>query len=75
MREVILFGSLAEGTTRSLNFDIDLAIKGGDQNRALRIGLESHFAVDIVDYDSASPHLRQRIDRQGVLLKRHPKES
>jgi predicted nucleotidyltransferase len=65
---VILFGSLAEGSARHKDFDIDLAIDGGDLYKALEITEESPFDVDIVRLDLLPDHLRARVKTRGVVL-------
>ena len=71
VREVYLFGSVAEGTARGLDFDIDLALQGGDEIRAVLIAEESDFPVDVSDYDELPEYIRRRIDTHGLaLLKR-----
>ncbi len=68
-----LFGSRARGDARHTS-DIDLAVQAGAripaaELAALREALEeSHvpFRVDLVDYATASPQLKQAIDREGI---------
>ena len=66
--EVILFGSLAEGTVKRDRFDIDLAIRGGDWFRACEVAERSRFAVDVVEYGNLPKHLQRRIDEKGKVL-------
>ena len=68
VERVILFGSLAEGTVRNINFDIDLAIVGGDEMRAQVIAEKSDFPIDLTDYDDLPLHIQQRIDSYGEDL-------
>ncbi|MCF7929638.1 MAG: nucleotidyltransferase domain-containing protein [Spirochaetales bacterium] len=65
---VILFGSLAEGTVYRREFDIDLAIEGGDEYRAVAIAEGCAFPVDVCDYDDLPETLRKRIDIYGIRL-------
>lgn len=65
---VVLFGSLAEGTVRTENFDIDLAVFGGRWAEAEKIAEESPFRVDILCYDDAPAHIQKRIDERGKQL-------
>lgn len=65
---VLLFGSLAESTVRSADFDIDLCIDGGDVERAIRIAEESPFRVDVVSYRSLPAHVKRRVDESAVPL-------
>jgi predicted nucleotidyltransferase len=68
VRSVFLFGSLAEGGPRRLDFDIDLALDGGDLYRALDITEESSFPVDLVDLRLVPPELAARIREFGERL-------
>ncbi len=61
--EVVLFGSVADGSVRNLNFDIDLAIVEGDLFGAVEIAEQSPFAVDVIDYNNCPDHVRASIDR------------
>ena len=65
---VILFGSLTEGSPRRKEFDIDLALDGGDLYKALDLTEESTFHVDVVRLDLLPEHLRARIQARGVVL-------
>lgn len=66
---VILFGSVAEGTVRNLDFDVDIAIEGGDWSRARSIADESPFRVDVVELDRLPPHIRERVLTRGIRLR------
>ena len=66
--EAVLFGSLAEGAVRNENFDIDLAIRGGNWFKAREIAEDSPFKVDVIEYDAVPQHIRKRIDAKGVVL-------
>lgn len=68
VRRVVLFGSLAEGGPRRKDFDIDLAIDGGDVFRAMDAVEGSPFEVDIVCLDRLPAHVRDRIETRGVVL-------
>ncbi len=65
---VYLFGSLLEDTPRRPNFDIDLAIEGGDVHRAMERaeGIDRH--VDIVCLHLLPRHVQRRIRETGVVL-------
>lgn len=68
IREIILFGSLAEGEPARLDFDIDLALSGGDLYAALDLVEASPFDVDLVDLQRLPPHTRDRILQRGIRL-------
>ncbi len=66
---VFLFGSTAdEAGPRRLDFNIDLALDGGDWEKAREIADASGFAVDLLEYRRAPEHIRRRVDRSGVVL-------
>lgn len=60
-----LFGSVATGRVRNLDFDIDIAIWGGDGLTAQGIALNSDFKIDLVEYERAPDHVKWSIDRVG----------
>ena len=68
VRAVILFGSLAEDGPRRLDFDIDLALDGGDVYKALDSTESSPFEVDVVRLDRLPEYVRERIRARGVFL-------
>lgn len=68
VKKVVLFGSLAENTVKNEQFDIDLAVWGGNWSVAQEIGEKSPFSVDIVEYENLPPHLKKRIDARGRPL-------
>jgi predicted nucleotidyltransferase len=68
VRAVILFGSLAEEGPRRLDFDIDLALDGGDVYKALDSTEGSPFEVDVVRLDLMPEHVKERIKARGIVL-------
>lgn len=79
VRAVYLFGSLAADEPRRLDFDIDLAIEGGDVYAAETVAEaataeESAVPCDIVSLDRLPEHVRDRIHASGLVLYRrgHP---
>jgi predicted nucleotidyltransferase len=70
VEKVVLFGSLAENSMRNEQFDIDLAVWGGDWKKVLEIAEESEsgFDVDIVEYKNLPEHIRKRIDTRGKMM-------
>mgnify|MGYP006303884897 CR=1 FL=1 len=70
VRAVYLFGSLAEGEPRRLEFDIDLALEGGDVYAALAVTEQSAFSVDVVALDRVPAHVRERVEQHGQALYR-----
>ena len=68
---VIVFGSLTRETWFTPWSDIDLVawgIPAGEFYRAVAVvtGLDPEFEIDLVDPDTCSPSLRQRIEREGM---------
>ena len=68
VQRIYLFGSLAENGPANEDFDIDLAIEGGDLYLALNITDESSFDLDIVDIDRLPEHVRKRVLSRGKVL-------
>jgi predicted nucleotidyltransferase len=68
VREVILFGSLVEDGPRRKDFDIDLAISGGDVFKAMEAAEDSPFEFDIVCLERLPAHIRDRVLKSGVAL-------
>ncbi len=68
VRAVILFGSLAEEGPRRKDFDIDLALDGGDLYKAMDSVEDSAFDVDVVRLDRLPEHVRARINARGIVL-------
>ena len=65
---IYLFGSLAGGAPRNPDFDIDLAIEGGDLYRALEVTETSSFEVDLISLERVAEHVRRRILESGRIL-------
>lgn len=68
VREVWLFGSVATGRTGREEFDIDLAVRGGDVISLYARLPDSEFEVDLVDLDSVGERFRSMIYRRGERL-------
>ena len=68
VRAVYLFGSLADGRPRRLDFDIDLALDGGDLYRAMELAEASAFSVDIVSLAGLPAHVARRVRTGGTVL-------
>jgi predicted nucleotidyltransferase len=68
VRSVILFGSLAEGGPKRPDFDIDLALEGGDPYKAMDVTEDCAFDVDVAVLDRLPPHVRNRIGAKGIVL-------
>lgn len=70
LSRVVLFGSLARDEVLREGFDIDLAVESDRYFELLGIVLRSGFHVDLIDLNTAAPHIRDAIDREGVELYR-----
>ena len=68
VRVVYLFGSLASGEPRHLDFDIDLALDGGDVYAAEEVTESSPFEVDVVLLARLPEKTRARIRESGEVL-------
>lgn len=68
VRAVYLFGSLASGEPRHLNFDIDLALDGGDVYAAEEVAESSPFEVDVVSLARLPDETRRRIRESGEVI-------
>lgn len=68
VREVWLFGSVAHGRPGREQFDIDLAIEGGDAISLYARLPNSEFDVDIVDLENVGDQFREMVKQTGVQL-------
>lgn len=68
VRMVYLFGSLAAGEPGREDFDIDLAIDGGDVYAAEARAETSPFSVDLVDLSRLPAATAGRIRAGGTVL-------
>ncbi|MDP2682115.1 MAG: nucleotidyltransferase domain-containing protein [Deltaproteobacteria bacterium] len=71
-KRVVLFGSLATGRFRR-GSDVDIAVEGLSSNAYFKaIGLIEEILGDIpfdlVDMEETLPTVRQKIEREGVLV-------
>lgn len=68
VRAVLLFGSLAHGEPARIDFDIDLAVDGGDIYKAMDAVEGSRFRVDLVDLRLLHEDMASRIRGEGIRL-------
>ena len=68
LQSVILFGSTARGDPSHLDFDIDLALDGGDDSLALDLVNDSAFEVDLVVLKNLPPHFSDLIQTSGIVF-------
>jgi predicted nucleotidyltransferase len=65
---IVLFGSLAEDSVFSIDFDIDLAVRSEEYLQLVGCGLKSSFRVDVVDLDRVADPIKSSIDKYGKIL-------
>lgn len=70
VRRVVLFGSLVGGLPGTVDFDIDLALDGGDVYAAMAVAESSSWPVDIVNLERLPEHVQQAVARKGRVLYR-----
>ena len=68
LRSIWLFGSVARGDPSRPDFDIDLALEGGDLYQAWDCVEDSPFAVDLVSLEHLPLHFRQKVEATGIKL-------
>jgi predicted nucleotidyltransferase len=73
LQKVVLFGSLEQNSVRSLQFDIDLAVRSEQFLKLVACGLRSPFRVDVVDLEKLPVPVRRSIEEHGKTV--YAKES
>jgi predicted nucleotidyltransferase len=68
IESIVLFGSLAEDSVLSIQFDIDLAVRSKKYLKLVSCGLNSSFPVDVVDIDHLAEPIRASIEKYGKVL-------
>lgn len=68
VRRIVLFGSVASGRVSNEDFDIDLAVDGGNILTLIGVAEESDFSVDIVDLGNVSDSFREVVSKRGIVL-------
>ncbi len=68
LQKVVLFGSLAQNSVRSLQFDIDLAVRSEQFLKLVACGLRSPFRVDVVDLEKLPAAVRRSIEEHGKTV-------
>ena len=66
--KIILFGSLAENSIESIDFDIDLAVRSDKYYQLTAAALKSEFKVDVVDLDNVHERIKQSILKYGKVI-------
>ncbi|TYP55489.1 nucleotidyltransferase family protein [Thermosediminibacter litoriperuensis] len=70
---VLVFGSLTDRSRFNKWSDIDIAVSGLVDELFFKAvaevtSLDSKFKIDLIDLDNCAASLKERIDREGVLL-------
>ena len=68
LKKVILFGSLAEKTVRSVDFDIDMAVESDRYLQLVSVAMKSDFKVDLVEIAALPAHVKKRVLEKGIVL-------
>lgn len=68
IEKIILFGSLAEESIESINFDIDIAVKSEKYYQLVGRALQSEFKIDVVDLDSVHERIKKNIIQYGKVI-------
>jgi predicted nucleotidyltransferase len=68
LKKIFLFGSVAENRAVNLNFDIDIAIIGGDRTAVESIAEGSSFHIDIWDFERLPDLIRKNVMEKGREL-------
>jgi predicted nucleotidyltransferase len=65
---IVLFGSLARGIPRSINFDIDIAVRSERYLQLVAWALDQEWKIDVVDLDSLDGTILRGVDAKAELL-------
>jgi len=68
IEKIVLFGSLARGEPRTLEFDIDLAVRSKKYLKLVSWTLDQKWKIDLVDLDELSDTLLADVEKTGVIL-------
>ncbi|MFP4210654.1 MAG: hypothetical protein ACOC2V_06535 [Alkalispirochaeta sp.] len=68
IRRIYLFGSLLADIPSNPDFDIDIAIEGGDIYQAMAVCEGSTWRVDVVDVERVTESVSEAIRSTGRLL-------
>lgn len=63
---VYLFGSVTQENPTRLDFDIDLALEGGDAYAAEDLVEDSEFDIDLVQLEKLSGHFQELVREKGI---------
>jgi predicted nucleotidyltransferase len=68
VEKIVLFGSLAKGKPKSLDFDIDVAVRSSRYLKLVSWTLDQPWKIDLVDLDEVSESLLAGLEDTGVVL-------
>lgn len=66
--KIVLFGFLARGEPRSLEFDIDVAVRSKRYLKLVSWTLDQKWKIDLVDLDELSDTFLVGVKKTGVVL-------
>ena len=68
LEKLYLFGSLGRDRIKTINFDIDLAVKSTKYMDLLILIEDSRFKIDLIDLNNVREAVKNSILSEGVLL-------
>lgn len=68
MQKIVLFGSLAWGKPKRLDFDIDVAVRSERYLKLVSWTLDQTWKIDLVDLDQVSGSVLEGLEETGVVL-------
>lgn len=68
LEKMILFGSLAQNSVSTDQFDVDIAVKFRKYLQLVNEVLNSAFKIDLIDLESANPIILGAINKHGKII-------
>lgn len=68
IKKILLFGSIAKGRVRHLDFDIDIAVDSDRYVRIVAWALRQEWRIDVVDLRSVAGSPLEGIANEGEVL-------
>lgn len=68
VQKIVLFGSLAWGKPKRLDFDIDVAVRSERYLKLVSWTLDQTWKIDLVDLDQVSGSVLEGLEETGVVL-------
>jgi predicted nucleotidyltransferase len=73
IEKIVLFGSLAKGTPKSEDFDIDIAVRSSRYLKIVSWALDQEWKIDVADLDSVDRTILHGIEQGGEALYESPR--